>query len=171
MPKLNSFQRDALVLIGLLFLQVIFSYQFPFHQLDSNANVTIQREFITFSATTGETTVTYIPVLSIIYTAVLIGLLFLKNKPLTLIYGIGLMLLTKFNFLNELNQLTGQSQSLTTEGIFATRILSGGEVVASDITFYVLIVLILIKFSIIGYHAVIKRMQHKNHVVKEKNIL
>ncbi len=171
MPKMNSFQRDALVLIGLLFLQVIFAFNFPLHQLSDGATATIQRDFITFSATAGDTTITYVPILTIIYSLVLVGLLFFKNKPLTLIYGIGLMLLTKFNFLNELNQMSGQTQNVRTDGLFTTRVLVDGEVVASDITFYVLIVLILIKFSIIGHQAFLKRMNHKKQIMNEKNVL
>ncbi len=162
MPKLNSFHRDALVLTGLMFFQILFGFLFPLHSITNGSTVEISRNIITFTVETPENTITYIPFLTLIYAGVLIALLFKKEKPFTLIYGIGLMLLTKVNFLNELNQLTGTQENLTTDGFFSTRVLVDGSLVAQDITFFVLLVLILIKVSIIIYQIYRKHAQKKN---------
>ncbi len=151
MKKLNMFQRYALVLLGLLLLHVGFTLAFPLRAIDDGATITFSREFIRYTFTSGGESFTYVPVLTLIYGALLGGLLLKKQKPYTLIYGIALMLMTKVNFLMELSALEGTQHEVSVSGNLATSVSVGGTNVAQDITIYIIVVLLLIKISIISY--------------------
>ena len=170
MPKLNSFQKGALILLAFMFLQVIFTFIFPFRAIPEGETVEISRNVLVFTATTAETSHTYVPVLTVLFVLVLLALLAKKEKPLTLIYGLGLMLLTKVNFLTQLNQLSGSQENFSAGGFLTTRIYAEGALAAQDITFFVIAVLFLIKAAIVTYHGVKKRIDRKQKHLKENNI-
>ena len=167
MSKLNMFQRDALILLTLLLLHVGFALTFPLRSIEAGSTVTISREWAVFTIQNGDSSITYIPVLTMIYVAILIGLLFKKQKPLTLIYGIGLMLLTKMNFLSELSNMAGTHQNVIVSNWLMPTVQAGSSTMAQDITFVVILALLAIKLSIIAYD-IIKKRFNINHTVQNR---
>jgi len=170
MRRWNSFQKDLLIISVLALLHLVFTFNFPLRGLDIGA-VEVTRNLLVFDfnlVQTGEI-ITYIPVLTMLYVGVLIGLAFVKPRPLTLIYGLGLVLVGKFSFLSQLAQLDSTTETTTiTSNILSTTITQGESVVAQDIAGYVLTTLLFIKFGIVSYDGY--KNWRKNDPKKSKNV-
>ncbi|MGM0436301.1 MAG: hypothetical protein ACQEQA_04550 [Bacillota bacterium] len=169
MRRWNSFQKDLLVISILSLLHLVFTLNFPLRGLEGES-VSVTRNLVTFNfevASTGET-FTYIPILTILYVALLIGLVLIKPKPLTLIYGLGLVLVGKFSFLSQLASLETANESMVSSNPLSTTITQAGSVVVQDIAGYVLVALFFIKLAIVSYDAY--KAYRKKHPKKQKPI-
>ena len=160
MSKLNQFHKDLMILMTLLLLQVVFSLLFPLTN-HTASSIEVTRNFLTLTIESGGQTHTYLPILPALYMMIMLVMLLRKNKPLTVIYGIGLMLLTKVNFISQLYQLEGQVNNVSFGNFWLKTVRVDGAVQAQDITIYVIIVLILIKTGIIVYQKINKYLEHR----------
>ena len=134
----------------LIALQMGFSVFSPFINPDESSPVEVSRSFIALRfeiINTGDTFL-YVPFLSIIFAGLLIMLLLQKRRRFALIYGFALVLVTKAYYLVELYALEGLYDELVTSGVFAKRILTNGEMLAQDVSIYVLLALLGIKIGI-----------------------
>ncbi len=169
MKRWNSFQKDLFVISILAILHFVFTFNFPLRGLNTET-VAIKRSIVTFNmevSSTGET-FTYVPVLTMLYVALLVVLVFIKPKPLTLIYGLGLVLVGKFSFLSQLSTLETESETTVSSNPLFISISQNGSVVAQDIAGYVLASLFLIKFSIVAYD--VYKAYRKKHPKKKTPI-
>ena len=150
MRKLNHYQKDIIFILVLIGLQLVFTYFYPFRNPEVDTAVEVTRNFIlvdfTF-ITTGETT-TYIPILTGIYALLLIYLLVQKKRRFALIYGFAVVLVAKAYYLSELFALDGVYPDLTGNGFLSKQIVSNAEVLAQDVTLYLLGVLLFVKIAI-----------------------
>ncbi len=163
MKKLNMFQKDLLILASLFAVHMVFTLAFPLTSAGvfSEAEVPSRWFVMHFeNLSTGES-YTYYPVLFALYILFLAYLVLKKDKSLTLIYGFGLVLLAKFNFLSQLTDLQGLQENLHVEGVLMKSVYVDGQPVAQDVSAYVLLILILIKAAIVIYQSVTKRIQTK----------
>lgn len=174
MAKWNSFQKDLLIISLLMVLHLVFTAIFPLKGMAAFGDATVTRQFALFtfeSLDTGET-VTYVPVLTGLYVLLMIGLVIKKPRSQTLIYGLGLVLVTKFSFLSQLGDLEGGSSSLEATGILSITMRASGEIVAQDLAGYVLLALFLIKLSIVSHTVYVKRKKTRakhNVSIESKN--
>ena len=162
MRRLNSFQKDLLVLIGLFFVHTLLCVLSPLRSFGPIEQADISRRLLLVlsfeDVATGET-VEYVPVLAIVYGLVLLYFLAKKARPLTLIYGLALVLLARVNFLSQLFQLRGTQEDFRIEGVFSPQAYVEGEAVAHDVSAFVLGVLLLIQLSIVGYQLIGRRLR------------
>ncbi|TVP95193.1 MAG: hypothetical protein EA374_04520 [Acholeplasmatales bacterium] len=150
MKRFNHYQKDILFILLLIGLQTVFSIFSPFMNPDQNSPVEVSRSFIALRfeiINTGDTFM-YVPFLSMIFAGLLVMLLMQKRRRFALIYGFALVLVTKAYYLVELYALDGRYDVLVASGIFGKRILSNGMVLAQDVSFYVLLALLVVKVSI-----------------------
>ena len=127
-----------------------FSIFTPFVNPDNNSPVEVSRSFIALRfeiVNTGDTFI-YVPFLSMIFAGLLIMLLLQKRRRFALIYGFALVLVTKAYYLVELYALDGRYDTLMTSGVFAKQIRSQGDLLAQDVSIYVLLVLLGVKIGI-----------------------
>ncbi|MFW5913723.1 MAG: hypothetical protein ACOCSM_01545, partial [Bacillota bacterium] len=102
----------------------------------------------------------------------LIGLIFKKPRSQTLIYGLGLVLVTKFSFLSQLSSLEGTVSNLKTSGWISMTLRASGEIVAQDLAGYLLLALFLIKFIIVSHTVYVKRKKRRSKqdtIIQSKN--
>lgn len=144
----------------LLLLQVVFSLLFPLTN-HTASSIEVTRNMFILTIESGGQTYTYLPILPAVYIVVMLVMLLRKNKPLTVIYGIGLMLLTKFTFLSQLYQLEGQVSQVSFGNFWLKTIKVDGVVHTQDITIYVIVVLVLIKAGIVVYQKINKCLAHR----------
>jgi len=163
MTKLNAFHKDLIVLFALLILQLLFTALFPLNGESTASTVEISRNIVAIDIeyVGQDRSFTYFPVMTLIFVFTLLLALLKKEKPLTLIYGVGLLILSKFTFLSQFYQLEGTQGNFAVEGFLARRIVVDGSTVAQDISFFILLVLIIIKLSIVIYHAIRKHLNQK----------
>ncbi len=150
MKRFNHYQKDILFILLLIALQMGFSIFTPFVNPDNDSPVEVSRSFIMLRfdiVNTGESFI-YIPFLSMIFAGLLVMLLVQKRRRFALIYGFALVLVTKAYYLVELYALDGRYETLMTSGVFAKQIRSQGELLAQDVSIYVLLVLLGVKVGI-----------------------
>ena len=174
MAKWNAFQKDLLIITLLGILHLLFTSIFPLKGMDVLGDVSVTRQFALFSFEFSESgeTVTYIPILTGFYVLLLIGLILRKPRSQTLIYGLGLVLVTKFSFLSQLSDLEGTVTDLETSGVLSLTVTASEGIVAQDLAGYVLLALFLIKLSIVSHSAYVKRKRKsskQNITVQSKN--
>ncbi len=161
MKRLNSFQKDLLILVSLFLVHLMFTLVFPlrFSGVIEEAEVTSQWFGLRVENVASGETYTHVPALFVLYVLVLAVLILKKDKSLTLIYGFGLVLLAKFTYLSQLLDLRGAQESLRIDGALMRTVYVDGEVAAQDISLYVLLILIFIKSAIVVYQYVSKRLK------------
>ncbi|MFP4078579.1 MAG: hypothetical protein ACOCU5_03235 [Bacillota bacterium] len=175
MARWNTFQKDLLIITLLAVLHLLFTAIFPLRGMDAGGDVLVTREFFLYRfefLDTGET-VTYLPVLTGVYVLFLIALILKKPRSQALIYGLGLVLVTKFSFLSELSALEGRALSdLETTGFISMTLRASGEIVAQDLAGYLLLALFLIKAIIVSHTIYMKRKKSRmkqDTIVQTKN--
>jgi len=155
MSKLNAFHKDLLILFFLLVVQLLISLFFPLtNQTVSTLNITANLPYLNIEAD-GET-YRYLPILPVLYAFLIVGLLMKKEKPLTLIYGIGLMLVAKINFITQMLQLEGTNSNVYFGNLLTKTVTIDSRVVAQDLTIYIILILIVIKGAIVIYQFIDK---------------
>ncbi|MFW6298767.1 MAG: hypothetical protein ACOC14_03715 [Bacillota bacterium] len=174
MAKWNAFQKDLLVITLLALLHLLFTLIFPLRGMDATGDVIVTREFAVYHfefVETGET-VSYFPILTGLYVLLLIALILKKPRSQTLIYGLGLVLVTKFSFLSQLADLEGPISGLESTGWLSLSIRASGEMIAQDLAGYVLLALFLIKFVIVTHTVYVKRKKRRLNqdvIIQPKN--
>ncbi len=151
MKRLNHYQKDILFLLIVIGAQMFFSLFYPFRNPAAETSIHVHQRFIflEFEFVNLNESTLYIPFIAIFFVISLIFLLIQKRKRYALIYGFALALVAKAYYLTELFALSGNTYSdLSINGTFSQRIVSGGEVLAHDITMYILVILIVIKTGI-----------------------
>lgn len=150
MKKLNHYQKDIAFLVLLIVLQIAFSSFYPFRNPASETAIEVTQSFllIRFNFVDLNTTQIYFPTLTVIYSLLLVYLVLQKRKRFALIYGFGVVLVAKVYYVMELYALEGVYNNLTTNGFLSKRVLHDGEIVAQDITLYLLGFLLLVKVFI-----------------------
>ena len=149
MKKLNHYQKDIGFILGLMALQLVFSAFYPFNNPNVEPiKVSRQFIFIRFEFLTSQESVLYIPFLMIIFGFLLIALLLQKKKRFALIYGYALVLVAKAYYLTELYALEGRYEELHVTGFLSKRVVDNSEVLAQDLSLYILIGLLVIKIGI-----------------------
>ncbi len=152
MRRLNLFQKDLCILVGLFIAHTLVTFLFPLRSVGTIDTVTVEHGYYFLSFETGEGEVfTYYPVLVVLYIAVLLFLLIRRRESLTLIYGLGLVLLTKFTFYTQLSQLEGAQENMRIEGVLSKTISVDGAPAVQDVSIYVLLLLVFIKAVIVIY--------------------
>ena len=174
MAKWNTFQKDLLIITLLAILHLGFTAMFPLKALSDSGDMLFSRQsaLYQFELLGSGETVTYVPILTGIYVLIVIGLILKKPRSQTLIYGLGLVLVTKFSFLSQLSSLEGTVNNVETTGWLSITMKSSGEVVAQDLAGYVLLALFMIKLVIVGHTVYVKRKKRrpvKNATVQSKN--
>ncbi len=173
MRRWNSFQKDLLVISVLALLHLVFTLNFPLRGIETGG-VEVTRNLFIYEfdiLSTGET-ITYIPILTMLYIALLIGLVFIKPKPLTLIYGLGLVLVGKFSFLSQLAEIDSASETALSGSLLSTTLKQNDAIIAQDIAGYVLVALFFIKLTIVVYDfykAYKKKHPKKQNDMQTKN--
>ncbi len=161
MSKLNMFQKDLIVLVSLLVFQMAFTF-FTLRTTGSFENVEVSRTFLRLHFESAQGGFSFTPWLSIFYGLVLIALLLKKEKRLTIVYGLGLMILVQFNFLRTLYGLENQVVNhLSIHGRLSKEVMIDQSTVAHDISLYILLVMVLIKTMIVLYNPIKKILQKK----------
>lgn len=174
MTKWNAFQKDLLIVTLLALLHLLFTVIFPLRGIEGSGDVLITRQYAMYQfefLQSGET-IRYIPVLTGFYVLLLVGLILKKPRSQTLIYGLGLVLVTKFSFLSQLSNLEGTVSDLETSGWLSLTLRASDRVVAQDLAGYVLLALFLIKFMIVTHTAYVKRKKRNvksDPVIQPKN--
>ena len=150
MKRLNHYQKDIAFLVLLIVLQLVFSSFYPFRNPETATAIEVSRSFLVvrFHFVDLNTTQIYFPTLTIIYSALLVYLVLQKYKRFALIYGFAIVLVAKVYYVLELFALEGTYNNLTTSGFLSKKVLLDGEIVAQDITMYLLIFLFIIKVLI-----------------------
>lgn len=159
MPKLNMFQKDLLLLVILLAIEITVTF-FLVHTTGIYENVAVHRNVITLHFQSAQGSFSFTPWSGIMYLFVLILLLLKKEKPLTIIYGLGLIMLVQFNFLRTLYGLENQVvSSFNIYGRLSKEVVINQTIVAHDITLYILLAMVLIKAVIVLYKPINKAYQ------------
>ena len=164
MAKWNGFQKDLLFITILALLHLIFTAVFPLRSFVGAGDVRITRETALFtfeSLGTGET-VTYVPVLTGLFVLIVTGLILKKPRSQTLIYGLGLVLVTKFSFLSQLSNLEGTVSDVEASGVLSITVRASGDVVAQDLAGYVLLALFMIKLIIVIHSLYMRHQKEKS---------
>lgn len=163
MKSLKRQQRDILLIILLIALQVIFTIWFPIRSHETSMNqAEITRQFIWLNIDIPYYSMStfYFPFLGLIYTGVLIGLLIEKDKHLALIYGMALVLFVQLSFVFQLYGLEGNYTNIYSTGIWINSIEHANaqlahateiETLAQDVTLIVLTGLLAVKLAFYGY--------------------
>ncbi len=165
MRKLNHYQTDILFVILVIVFQWIFTYFYPFRNPEAETDIAVNQRFIflEFEFVDLNTTTLYVPIVAIIYAVLLLVLILQKKRRLALIYGFGIALVAKVSFLTDLYALSGQTYTdLSVSGFLSQRIVDNDTVLAQNITFYVLLVLLVIKIGIYVHDTVIRMRLKQN---------
>ena len=166
MIKLNHYQKDILIVFIIMVLQLFFTMFYPFQNPDAATDVAVTTRFIAleFDFVALGTTALYLPVLAGIYGVILILLLFQKHRRWALIYGFGIALVAKASYMGQLYALSGETYTnLYVDGFISQRVVANGEVLAQNITVYVLAVLLLVKIAIYVHDAIMRRKVRKTN--------
>ncbi len=150
MKKLNHYQKDIIFLVMLIVLQLAFATFFPFRNPDNVNNVDVDRMFlmVRFEFLDANVTMTYLPILPIVFAILLLILLLMKYRRWALIYGFAVVLVAKAYYIGELFALEGTHDSLVAEGLLVRTVLVNGDVAAQDFALPILAVLLVIKIGI-----------------------
>ena len=149
MKKLNHYQKDIAFILFLMVLQLVFGIFYPFSNPDGET-IEVSRTifFLRFDFIESGESLVYIPFLAVIFTVLLFVLLFQKRRRYALIYGYAVVLVAKAYYLTELYTLNGTYNNLTVDGFLSKRVVSEQVVLAQDISFYILLGLLVVKVGI-----------------------
>ncbi len=160
MIKLNHYQKDILIVIIIVALQLFFTVFYPFRNPEVATDIVVNTRFIAleFEFVSQGSTSLYLPVLALIYGVILVLLLIQKHRSWALIYGFGIALVAKASYMSDLYALSGQTYTnLRVDGFLSQRVIDNGEVLAQNITVYVLAVLLFVKIAIYVHDAIMRR--------------
>lgn len=160
MIKLNHYQKDILIVIVIMVLQLFFTIFYPFRNPDAATDIVVTTRFIAleFEFVALGTSSLYLPLLAGIYGVILVLMLIQKHRRWALIYGFGLALVAKASYMGDLYALSGQTYTdLHVDGFLSQRLIADGEVLAQNITVYVLAVLLVVKIAIYVHDAIMRR--------------
>ncbi|MFH5881487.1 hypothetical protein [Liberiplasma polymorphum] len=150
MKKLNHYQKDIAFLVLLIVLQLAFSSFYPFRNPETATAIEVSRSFLLMRFHFVDLNITqiYFPTLTVIYSLLLIYLVLQKSKQFALIYGFAVVLVAKVYYVTELFALEGIYTNLETTGFLSKQVMHEGQIVAQDITLYLLFFLLVIKILI-----------------------
>ena len=149
MKRLNHYQKDIAFIILLMVLQFVFSLFYPFNN-PSGETIRVSRTliFLNFEFLESGASILYIPFVAIIFLFLLVILLIQKQRRYALIYGYAVVLVAKAYYLTELYTLSGTYTDLQVNGLLSKQVIYQQEVLAQDISLYVLIGLLVVKIGI-----------------------
>ncbi len=163
MSRLNTFQKDLLVLVAAFVLHVALTALFTPTSDGVLPAAEIIVQWFAFrieDLATGET-FTFIPVLPLVYAVIIVVQLFLKEKSLTLIYGLAIVLFAQITFYSQIVQLAGVHERVLVEGFLFKRIYIDDNLAAQDASAYVMLILLLIATAIVLHGYIKKRLRER----------
>ncbi len=150
----HYYVKDMLWIVGLIVLQLLFTTFAPVRPADALSSVTVERSFISLTFQFETFSRTFYPLLTIIFVGVLVKLIFSKPRRLTLIYGLGLVLVGHISYMTQLYQLAGSTVNLSATQFLSRQLIVDQAVFAQDATTYILFVLLAVKTIVIVYEKV-----------------
>ena len=166
MKKLNHYQKDIAFIIILMALQLVFGYFYPFTNPNGESiRVTRTFIFLRFEFLQSGESLIYIPFVAIFFLILLVVLLVQKQRRYALIYGYAVVLVAKAYYLIDLYNLSGTYTNLQVNGFLSKQIIYQQEVIAQDISFYVLLGLLVVKIGIYIHDY----MMHKEIIKPQQN--
>ncbi len=160
MIKLNHYQKDIIIVLFIMALQLFFTIFYPFRNPDVASDITVSTRFIAleFEFVATGTTSLYLPILAGLYGIILVWMFLQKHRRWALIYGFGIALVAKASYMSDLYALSGNTyENLRVDGFLSQRIVSNSEVLTQNITVYVLAVLLVVKIAIYVHDAIMRR--------------
>ena len=160
MKRLNHYQTDILFVFVIMVLQLAFTIIYPFRNPGEIVDIAVSTRFVglEFEFVNLAQTSFYLPILAVIYVVFLMALLIQKRRRYALIYGFGIALVAKASYITQLYGLAGNTyQNMRVDGFLSQRVVANGEIIAQNITFYVLAVLLVVKIAIYVHDMVMKR--------------
>ncbi len=168
MSRLNTFQKDLLVLVVALALHVALTAVFTTTSggVLPEAEVTVHWYVFRFEdLATGER-FNFIPVLPFVYAAIILVQLFMKKKSQALIYGLAIVLFAQVTFYSQIVQIAGVHERVLIEGFLFKRIHADGNLVAQDASAYVMLILVLLASGIVLHGYIKKRLKEKKGLTR-----